>query len=159
MYNYTKGNLSSVERTDIGSSVKQTYNFTYDAWGNVSSVSGSLAGTLGVKNPLRYRGYVYDNETGFYYLKSRYYDPEIGRFLNADEYPSTGQGVLGNNMFAYCKNNPLTRYSKKWLADNELRVQIKVAGTKRGVHEWQHYMIENYTLISGGRPELNKSFW
>ena len=60
-------------------------------------------------NPLRYRGYVYDTETGFYYLQSRYYDPEIGRFLNADAYTSTGQGVLGNNMFVYCGNNPASR--------------------------------------------------
>ena len=46
-------------------------------------------------------------ETGFYYLKSRYYDPDTGRFLNADGYASTGQGILGNNMFAYCGNNPV----------------------------------------------------
>ena len=62
--------------------------------------------TLGNLNPLRYRGYVYDTETGLYYLQSRYYDPEIGRFINADEYVSTGLGVLGTNMFTYCLNNP-----------------------------------------------------
>jgi RHS repeat-associated protein len=56
---------------------------------------------------LRYRAYVYDHETALYYLQSRYYDPELGRFINADNYPSTGQGLLGNNMFAYCNNNPL----------------------------------------------------
>ena len=66
-----------------------------------------MAETLGAVNPLRYRGYVYDSETRFYYLQSRYYDPEIGRFLNADSYASTGQGVLGNNMSAYCLNNPI----------------------------------------------------
>ena len=59
-------------------------------------------------NPLRYRGYYYDSETGFYYLQSRYYDPELGRFINADDFASTGQGILGNNMFAYCNNNPAT---------------------------------------------------
>jgi RHS repeat-associated protein len=68
-----------------------------------------MATTLGTLNPLRYRGYVYDTETGFYYLQSRYYDPQIGRFLNADAYASTGQGLLGNNMFAYCLNNPICR--------------------------------------------------
>ena len=46
-------------------------------------------------------------ETGLYYLQSRYYDPEMGRFINADAYASTGQGLLGNNMFAYCSNNPV----------------------------------------------------
>ena len=70
---------------------------------------GSLTSTLGILNPLRYRGYVYDNETGFYYLQSRYYDPTTGRFLNADAFASTGQDLLGNNMFAYCGNNPIAR--------------------------------------------------
>lgn len=63
-----------------------------------------MANTLGQHNPLRYRGYVYDRETGLYYLQSRYYNPEWGRFINADNYPSTGQGLLGNNMFAYFSN-------------------------------------------------------
>ena len=52
---------------------------------------------------------MYDAETGLYYLQSRYYDPEIGRFINADIHVSTGQGILGNNMFAYCGNNPVVR--------------------------------------------------
>ncbi len=84
--------------------------YTYDAWGNILSISGSMASTLGVQNPFRYRGYVYDQETGLYYLQSRYYNPEWGRFLNADVFVSTGQGLLGNNMFAYCNNNPVNRY-------------------------------------------------
>jgi RHS repeat-associated protein len=58
-------------------------------------------------NPFRYRGYYYDRETGFYYLQSRYYDPETGRFLNADGLISTGTGVAGYNMYAYCNNNPV----------------------------------------------------
>ena len=58
-------------------------------------------------NPIRYRSYYYDAETNLYYLQSRYYDPEMGRFLNADGYVSTGQGITGNNMFAYCLNNPV----------------------------------------------------
>ena len=52
---------------------------------------------------------MYDEETGFYYLRSRYYDPSVGRFLNADGLVSTGQGLDGNNMFAYCGNNPVMR--------------------------------------------------
>lgn len=68
-----------------------------------------MASTLGLHNPLRYRGYVYDNETELYYLQSRYYDPDVGRFINADAFASTGQGILGNNMFAYCRNNPVSR--------------------------------------------------
>ena len=75
--------------------------YEYDAWGNILSSSGRLAEI----NPLRYRGYYYDNETGFYYLQSRYYDPANRRFMNADSYQSTGQGFVGTNMFAYCNNN------------------------------------------------------
>lgn len=76
--------------------------YSYDAWGNILYSSGNLADV----NPLRYRGYYYDTETGFYYLQSRYYDPIVKRFLNADSYASTGQGFLGYNMFAYCGNCP-----------------------------------------------------
>ena len=81
--------------------------YTYDAWGNILTTTGTMASTLGVHNPLRYRGYVYDPETGLYYLQSRYYNPALARFLNADSFASTGQGILGNNMFAYCLNNPV----------------------------------------------------
>ncbi|WP_416997028.1 polymorphic toxin-type HINT domain-containing protein, partial [Alistipes putredinis] len=80
--------------------------YEYDAWGNILSSSGSLAEI----NPLRYRGYYYDNETGFYYLQSRYYDPANRRFINADTYSSTDPGdAIGCNMFAYCGNNPVMR--------------------------------------------------
>ena len=68
-----------------------------------------MATTLGTYNPLRYRSYVYDTETGLYYLQSRYYNPTLGRFINADAFASTGQGVIGNNMFAYCLNNPVNQ--------------------------------------------------
>ena len=66
-----------------------------------------MAETFGDVNALRYRGYVYDTESGLYYLQSRYYDPTLSRFINADVFTSNGQGLLGNNMFAYCLNNPV----------------------------------------------------
>ena len=80
--------------------------YDYDPYGKVISSTGDLAEI----NPLRYRGYYYDTETGFYYLQSRYYDPEICRFINADSYASTEQGFIGYNMFAYCDNNPVIRF-------------------------------------------------
>ena len=81
-------------------------SYTYDPWGKIISSSGTLADI----NPLRYRGYYYDSETGFYYLQSRYYDPEIGRFINADSYASTdATGLLSTNMFAYCENDPVNK--------------------------------------------------
>ena len=82
-------------------------HYTYDAWGKLISITGEKASTLGVINPLRYRGYYYDSETGLYYLQSRYYDPEVGRFISADGYVSTGTGFLGYNMYAYCNNDPI----------------------------------------------------
>ena len=87
-------------------------SYSYDPYGKVLTASGTLAEI----NPLRYRGYVYDSDTGFYYLQSRYYDPTTCRFLNADSYASTGQGILGHNMFAYCRNNPVIRVDITGLA-------------------------------------------
>ena len=83
----------------------------FDSWGKLLSTSGSLASTLGKNNPFRYRGYVYDEETGFYYVSSRYYDPENGRFINADDIAYLGMGGLTSyNLFAYCGNNPVMGY-------------------------------------------------
>ena len=93
----------------LNSTGQKVVGYTYDAWGRLLTTTGTLKDTLGLHNPLRYRGYVYDQETGLYYLESRYYNPTIGRFINADNYPTTGQGLLGNNMFAYCNNNPVIR--------------------------------------------------
>ena len=83
--------------------------YTYDAWGNVLSITGMYADTLGVNNPIRYRGYYQDFETGFYYLQSRYYDPAVRRFINADGYINANDDLLGYNMYAYCGNNPVNR--------------------------------------------------
>ena len=68
-----------------------------------------MTGPLAELNPLRYRGYVYDQETGLYYVSSRYYDPEIGRWINADNQLSTGSDLTGLNLFAYRGNNPVNR--------------------------------------------------
>ena len=89
--------------------------YTYDAWGNPLTTTGAMASSLGVVNPLRYRGYVYDGETGLYYLQSRYYNPEIGRWLNADGVVASVGSVHGNNAFAYCFNNPTNMYDPNGL--------------------------------------------
>ncbi len=85
--------------------------YYYDAWGRLLSTTGTLATTLGKNNPLRYRGYVYDTETGLYYLQSRYYNPTWGRFINADDpgYMGIDGTPSSYNLFAYCGNNPVTR--------------------------------------------------
>jgi RHS repeat-associated protein len=88
-------------------------NYAYSAFGEILSITdedgAAITSSTHVANinPLRYRGYYYDTETGFYYLQSRYYDPVIGRFINAESYASTGQSFTGYNMFAYCNSNPI----------------------------------------------------
>jgi len=87
--------------------------YIYDAWGGIISIQNA-SGTeitnqdhIAHRNPFRYRGYYYDSETGLYYLQSRYYDPVVGRFLNADAQLNPNVGISGFNMFAYCGNNPV----------------------------------------------------
>ena len=91
--------------------------YTYDPFGKVLSVTNASGTSIGDTNPIRYRGYYYDQESGFYYLQSRYYDPNLCRFINADGLASTGQGFIGCNMFAYCLNNPVNGAdpSGKWM--------------------------------------------
>ena len=102
--------------------------YRYDSWGKLLSTSGSLASTLGKDNPFRYRGYVYDEETGFYYLQSRYYNPEVGRFISADdtEYLGADGSALSYNLFAYCLNNPVNRTDAdgNWSLPNWAKVAV-----------------------------------
>ena len=108
-YYYLRNGQTDIVGLMDGSGTK-VVEYTYDAWGKLISTTGTLASTLGANNPFRYRGYYYDTETGLYYLTTRYYDPEVCRFISADVYMTTGQGVLGGNMWAYCGNNPVVRY-------------------------------------------------
>lgn len=78
----------------IDSGRTEAVKYTYDAWGKPLGKTGAIAATLGMLNSLRYRGYVFDEETGLFYLRSRYYSPDRARFLNADIYVSTGHGLL-----------------------------------------------------------------
>ena len=90
--------------------------YTYDSWGKVLGITGSLADTVGVQNPFRYRGYYYDSETGMYYLRSRYYDPELRRLISSDEMPTIQMSLdsLHNrNLYAYCNENPVMREDGK----------------------------------------------
>ena len=88
--------------------------YEYDPWGKpigIYNASGATvsqtAANVAAYNPFRYRGYRYDADTGFYYLQSRYYDPAICRFINADRYTDTGEKLVGYNMFVYCNNNSI----------------------------------------------------
>ncbi len=88
---------------------KQVVSYTYDTWGKVERISGSSADTVGKLNPMRYRGCYEDTETQLFYVCSRYYDPEISRFINADvpEMMGLSDHILVTNLFTYCYNNPV----------------------------------------------------
>lgn len=107
MYYYIKNLQGDIVKI-INQSGTECASYVYDAWGNIKSSLGDP--NLRELNPFRYRSYVYDNESGLYYLQSRYYDPFTGRFLNADVYCDTQSGSpLSTNMFAYCENNIINK--------------------------------------------------
>ena len=144
----------------IDNSGTAVVEYIYDSWGKVLSTTGTYAGTVGLDQPFRYRGYVCDTETGWYYLQSRYYDPNTCRFISADVLLSTGQGVIGHNSFAYCLNNPVNN------ADTEGNIPFS---TLFGIYVHraiQDYMIENgvcgvewYKNVIVDRNRFGKPTW
>ena len=84
-------------------------SYGYDAWGATLWCTGELAETLGMVQPFRYRGYVYDEETGLYYLRSRYYNAERCRFVNSDSLICELIAIGAHNTYSYCGNNPILR--------------------------------------------------
>ena len=152
----------------VNASGTQVVSYTYDPWGAPMSTGGTMAATLGAVNPLRYRGYVYDTETGLYYLSSRYYNPVWGRFINADSYASTGQGFDGNNMFAYCGNNPVTGYDPAgtldwgnlfkgsgWLAVGVTAIAVGVSVLTCGVAAPAIMAVAAVTVATGAATAVN----
>jgi RHS repeat-associated protein len=114
--------------TDSSGNVVATYE--YDAFGNLIKETGS------VENPYRYAGYRYDTVTGLYYLQSRYYHPEIGRFLTRDSFEGFKGGPLSLNRYAYVENNPVTN------ADHD-------GYYKRGRKGWKY----KHTSYGSSRPK------
>lgn len=117
-YYYYALNLQGDVVAILNNSGVAVVRYTYDAWGRGFNSSGTMAGL----NAIRYRSYYYDGEVGLYYLGSRYYSTKLGRFINADGYASTGRGLLGNNMYAYCLNNPVNYVDSsgkccKWIGE------------------------------------------
>ena len=105
--------------------------YKYDAWGKPTSKSGSLANTLGTLNPFRYRGYIFDEETGLYYLRSRYYNPNLCRLINADDVEALGADgdINGYQLFIYCMNDPVNNRDEagSWSLPNWAKVAIGAA--------------------------------
>ena len=108
-YFYLRDHLANILGI-IDSSGNLVVSYDYYAYGKIKSITGSMASTLGQDNHMRYKGYYFDEETGFYYCKSRYYVPDWCRWLNAD-LPSflKPYSATGNNLFAYCSNDPINK--------------------------------------------------
>lgn len=120
----------------IDSSNKVVVRYQYDSWGKVTSSEDTSGVSLATLNPFRYRRYIYDPETGLYYLGSRYYDPEVGRFVNADDFETLTyqmDSVQGKNLYQYCFNNPVNMEDgdggwPKWVTQVAIGVGAIVIG-------------------------------
>ena len=119
-YYYVRNLLGDVIGV-IDTSGNLVVQYTYDSWGKVLSTTGSMADTVGTLNPIRYRGYYYDVETGLYYLQSRYYDPETGRFISPDVVAE------GGNIYTYCLNDPVNRSDESGYLSRRDKNIIKIA--------------------------------
>ncbi len=105
-YFYVRNAMSDIIAiTDSNKNIVAEYR--YDPWGKVLDEENLTA--IGNLNPFRYRSYYYDSDIKMYYLQSRYYDAEVGRFINCDDVNYIGlTGTVGSyNAFAYCENNPV----------------------------------------------------
>ena len=116
LYYILRDNLGSITkliktRKATSSSVTATLEiaaeYTYDPYGTVLNIRNVNGDAIASLNQLMYKDYIYDSDTGWYYLQSRYYDPEVGRFINGDG--QVNDDILGSNSFAYCGNNPINR--------------------------------------------------
>ena len=122
--------------------------YSYDAWGKCTITYQNSRLGVTAANPFRYRGYYFDQETGFYYLQSRYYDPTTGRFINGDEaiMISAEYATLKQNLFTYCGND--VNYSdfsgcfrvKTWVVSTALDVIFAILN---------HWMMCGYIALSG----------
>lgn len=123
--------------------------YTYDPWGKIISVQeldtvtfGEDNKKIGEVNPFRYRGYYYDTETGFYYFNSRYYDPQVKRFINDDGQINT-DSLFGTNLFAYCENDPVNRfdlYGQDWAWVGNIIGYILEINTANKMKTQFHYL-------------------
>ena len=103
-YYYHKNILGDVIGI-LDSNYQEIVTYSYDAYGNILSITDNSINNIGEINPFRYRSYYYDIETNLYYLNSRYYNPETGRFLNADGIISSNEDIISSNLFQYASNN------------------------------------------------------
>ena len=121
MYYYVT-NLQGDVVSILNASGTSVAEYSYNAWGKVLSATGTMAAI----NPIRYRGYYFDSDSGLYYLKSRYYDPNLQRFINSDGQLAK-KDFVGANLFAYCGNNPVNLSDENGDWPKWLETTVKVA--------------------------------
>jgi len=134
VYNY-QGDVIKL----LDSNMNVAAQYTYDAWGNpVSILDGSgndvsqCPWEIANVNPFRYRGYYWDQETQLYYLNSRYYNPQWGRFLNADGLVDGEDSLLATNIYIYCNNNPVMHSDPSGLKPGDYFQSIDAAAKDFG---------------------------
>ena len=124
-------------------------SYVYDSWGNILEEKGEPI--LRRLNPLRYRGYVYDEDTAMYYLQSRYYDPTTGRFINADDtaFISSSGTAIGDNIYTYCENNPVNNvdYTGQWYTNYH-----KYISEKEGFSSSKYKTVRNWVYNADVYP-------
>ena len=133
-YYYVRNGLMTITGL-VDANGASVVNYFYDSWGNMLNITGSMAASLGKDNPYRFKGYYYDEETGMYYLKSRYYQPEICRFISADNEDvliDTHVDLANKNLYLYCDNNPILKADEEgqiadWLVSAALGAAVNVA--------------------------------
>ncbi|MBR5382377.1 MAG: hypothetical protein IK133_01005, partial [Clostridia bacterium] len=121
MYNGTRfGYVYNAQGDVIGiitGGLTEKVKYTYDAWGRLLSISGSSANTIGKANPFRYRAYIYDQECGLYYLRTRYYNPNWCRFINADN-------LVTRNLYVYCENNTINSHDPGGMREESIALML-----------------------------------
>lgn len=150
-------------------------HYEYDSWGRVLSVTDENGNPITAKdnighvNPIRYRGYYYDTDTGLYYLKSRYYDPELGRFISSEPNVDCGEfdegaGMLAFNVYAYCANSPINAYDPTgndaiWLQDKNAVYGAGHTGLllQDSSGAWWHFYLGNNRSGSKGKKGNGKT--
>ena len=128
-YYYVRNGLMTITGL-VDANGASVVNYFYDSWGNMLNITGSMAASLGKDNPYRFKGYYYDEETGMYYLKSRYYQPEICRFISADN----EDVLIDTHVDLYCDNNPILKADEEgqiadWLVRAALGAAVNVAAS------------------------------
>ena len=153
----------------IDSSNKVVVRYQYNSWGKVTSTQDTSGVSLATLNPFCYRKYVFDPETGLYCLGSRYYDPEVGRFVNADDFETLTyqmDSVQGKNLYQYCFNNPVNMEDEdggwpkwvtgiNWLATGVTAVCIGISVLTCGVASPVMMAVATTTVVAGTATAVN----